>query len=190
MNREEALLIYRNCEDVEECWEEKLLEHLNFFRSKAIIPSVFRSRLDRLEREAEAAELILEERFPVGFNEIELPSFNGNLRALFDAYYTGVNDLTGEMFRNPSVENIRMQVERLIGFSNRYYMYLHDQLKWDFDEVKVSVLPDPMYIYAAIDAYELKGIMELHDLNSETNDALVSEIKRMIQLFKSFYKDV
>lgn len=190
MNKEDALLIYRDCIDVEECWEEKLMEHLNFFRSKAIVPTVFRSRLERLMREAEAAEVLLKETFTEVCGEVQIPEFGGTIRSGFDAYFGGINNLTAELFRSPYPINISFQVNEIIDFSGNFCRFVHDALKWKVEDVKVSVLPDPMLIYRSIESYEMKGIIHFNDLKSDASDDLVAELKRMIYLFNTYYKDV
>lgn len=188
MTKEEAKLHYQDCEDIEECWEDRFLEHLTFFRTKVPVPSLFTSRLKKLERDKLAAEA-LGIQFRDDCSLPDLPTFIPDELKSILVYQEGTRRLMEALFFLPNPLKTVKIVEEYLDFTKRFLNSIEFKNVEGID-VKLSVIPDHMELLKEIKRYELKGILRFSDLDMQDEDILVREVWRIGRLKEKVEQDV
>ena len=188
MTKEEAKLHYQDCEDIEECWEDRFLEHLTFFRTKVPVPSLFLSRLKKLERDKRAAEA-LGIQFRDDCSLPDLPTFIPDELKSILVYQEGTRRLMEALFFLPNPLKTVKIVEEYLDFTKRFLNSIEFKNVEGID-VKLSVIPDHMELLKEIKRYELKGILRFSDLDMQDEDILVREVWRIGRLKEKVEQDV
>ena len=192
MTKEEAHSIYFGCEDIEECWEDRLFDHLNFFRTKVPAPTLFMNRIHKLQTDAKAAEILLGMTFEEKANlqlGVSLVK-KREIRETFDSYYAVLNELRSKMYQSPGPKNLEGLALRIIDLTKEFSTYLSGLFELNSANELIGKEPDPMEVYEAIKKYESKGVRLFEQLDLSKDDALTKELKRYITMNNKFGSNV
>lgn len=182
MNREEALSFYHGCDDIEDCWDERFMEHLNFFRTKVPLPSLFQKRIQKLRNDAKAASVLLERDWS-GNDLVPSVEVKGeSIAEVFRSYFDAQNQCFTAMFRTPDPYFLEAVAEQLMRLTQEMAALIAERSIRLPKEVVLSNVPDPMYLIQEIENHELKGNRLFSDITNDYNDLLAHEIDRWISL--------
>lgn len=184
MTQEEAYLFFsiNDLDDLEDAYEEKLFEHKQFFLSKAVIPSVFLKRLEKVEILENAYASLNEETKQVQHFSVDPFEAHPNIETHVQRYQVGRNQLKLFLTQAQNGQEIIQLVTEMIRLEAKFIA------AWDWDETSPVLLgkePDPMDVWREIKVFG--GTFE--ELKQNQNDApiiLVNEMKRLSLLFKKF----
>lgn len=187
MNKETALSFYLACDDIEECWEERFLAHLEFFRTKVAVPKLYRSRISKLTNDWHAAEVLMNEQFSNEIIEVEIPAFQNEIFASVNSYYASLAEIHGGMHRNPNPQNVIFLAERKLEFTQLFTQFLSEQCAWELSkDLSMGIEPDPMRIFESIRNFESQGVTRFDQLDQHSLEPLVLEVKRWLRIGEQF----
>lgn len=178
MSPEELIIYFPHSadDDLEELYDERLFEYKQFFATRAVIPKVFKARLEKLNK-MEQAYLQLSDQeevatvscLQVNFSENALDAFN-----LFERE-KGIRKI--RLLKATSGAEIKTAVECLIDLYHSFYLNwepLQDEM-----EVLVGKEPDSMDVLDALRKESEKGICTFQELKDTQNELLRKEMKRV-----------
>lgn len=187
MNKETALSFYLACDDIEECWEERFLAHLEFFRTKVAVPKLYRSRISKLRNDWHAAEILMNEQFPNKLVEVEVPAFQNEIFESVKSYYASLAEIHGGMHRNPNPHNVIFLAESKLKLTKHFTQFISEQCDWDVvKELSIGIEPDPMRIFESIRNFESQGVKRFDQLGQHSLEPLVLEVKRWLRISEQF----
>lgn len=191
MTKEEAHSIYFGCEDIEECWEDRLFDHLNFFRTKVPAPTLFMNRIHKLQTDAKAAEILLGMTFEEKANlQLGVSLVKGEIRETFDSYYAVLNELRSKMYQSPGPKKLEELALRIIDLTKEFSTYVSGAFEVTSVNELIGKEPDPMEVYEAIKKYESAGVRLFEQLDLTLDDTLTKELKRYITMNNKFGSNV
>lgn len=190
MNREEALSFYHGCDDIEDCWDERFMEHLNFFRTKVPLPSLFQKRIQKLKNDARAASILLKKTFAGNDIVPQVKVGGDSISEVFKSYFDAQNQCFTAMFRTPDPYFLELLAEKLISLTQEMAALIAERSVREPGEVMLSKVPDPMYLIQEIEKHEMKGNRLFSDITNDYDDLLAHEIDRWISLNEKIKENV
>jgi hypothetical protein len=188
MQNDRLFFSYNEGDDLEERYEELLFEDKQFFTNKAIVPKVYRARIEKIKKREDAYRRI--SKTESDNEHIELNLFNENSSDLMQNYLAFQKDKSTIMHSLFQVRQCNSLIEIIELYMNRYLAYLQN---WklnelgDTDGVLIAKEQDPTNLYNAIKAFSSAGgknVNEIQTLFFNRKSLLVNEAKRLSLLLQ------
>lgn len=190
MNRDSAQSFYLGSEDIEEAWEERLLAHIEFFRTKVAVPKLVQSRIAKLNNDWQAAEILLEEEFDTSLSQLDLPDFPDLILPSVQTYYTSLAEIHSKMHQNPNPSNVIFLANKKQELTGRFAQFVSESCQWEgVGDVSIGIEPDPMRIFESIRTFEEQGVTRYGQLEAHSLEPLVLEVKRWLRLGEQFKEE-
>lgn len=182
--RQQELLAYlgiSEINEIEECYEDKLFGHKQFFLNSQVIKKVFEQRLKRIEKEKKTFDELgyVSKASSLNFLLEEFPQ-SDEIVAIYSHYQKLKNDLKLRLFSCESYENIgccAMKRLELEGIYSEYWKCEYDE------EIEIaSKENDEMLVLKIIREYQENGGRTFEDLKKNRNnppELLLKEMKRL-----------
>ena len=177
-----------NGEDPQEALEEQLFQFKQFFTSRPIIQSTFKSKLEKLKKLDEAACFFeIEHRDSLVY---ETESFGGfeNIEEAFQCYQILKSILFQRIQIIRAPLELQQCVEDLLQL-NSDYIRLWPNTNLNESAVILSKEVDPMELLADIKRMKVNGIMTFDDLAKELTEPNSILRKESMRLFLLYQKE-
>lgn len=168
MTEAEALvfLSVEDDQDVEDAYLQRIFEFKQYFSSKPVVLSTFQSRLNKLDKISEAANLFGLDGH-TNFNDkielIENPSFSSDILNSFQQYQHFLTKVRFAIYQSQSTQELKSKVLTLMGMSMEYYSHWPYISEFE-NTVILSKEPDPMELLSDIKYAKEEGILTFTDL--------------------------
>lgn len=178
MTNEELLLYFPHSsdDDLEELFDQRLFEYKQFFATRAVIPKVFKARLEKLAKMDLAYRQLmeLEEVATVSCSEVTFPDNVLDAYNLFERE-KGIRKI--RLLKAASGSELSTAVHCLIALYERFYQ------KWPILKEESTVIigkePDSMELFAVLKEESEKGICSFLELEKTQSQFLRNEMKRV-----------
>lgn len=192
MQNDRLFFPYNDGDDLEDRYEELLFEDKQFFTTKAIIPKVFRARIERMKKREEAFRRI--SKILPSENVLMVSVNQEIITDLLDNYLNFQkvrSELMKQLYKVHECSSVIVLIEQLL---EHHFSYL---ASWEIneigssDEVVISKDPDPTELFNSIKAFSDAGgsnVNEIQSLFFNGKSLLENEAKRLsllIQLEKN-----
>ena len=182
MNNAALFFPFEEEDDLYDLYEERLFEDKQFFLNRAILPSLFEKRMEKMLKREEAFRTLTDSEFPeVKSSTIDFPAgntlseaysyFESEKAKLFQAIFSAKN--------NPKVVQL---IRNLIELFTQYSAYLELADTFDIKDVLLSKDPEPVTFSMAVHSFEKAGGQTIEDLQQLTFDGketILNEAKRL-----------
>lgn|SRR5574343_1904820 len=174
---------YEPEDELEDVIEVKLFEFKQFFLSKPIIWSTFKSRLEKLAKVREAIACLGKIEI---HSTVDLPVFQPSASVLeaFQSFQQVRNTCFLAINRATTCEELELIIDSLLN-SHTSYASLWPDITFVSSTVILSKEPDPMDLLSGIKSVNLSGIVTFTDLAEKLTDqstCVAEESKRLFML--------
>lgn len=184
MTSQEIQLYFPHTPDdnLEDLFEERLFEFKQFFLTKAVIPKVFRAKIERLKKFDTAYHFALKRDVNNSSLKTNEPShFQSNdILTNFNEYQRIKNEFKKCILQTDEASKLILIVDQFLKSTLNYI------IKWKNveidEEILISKEPDPMELLKAIKVFNSKGGFEFSDIVLKQNicpKILIIESKRL-----------
>lgn len=188
MNQREALsFLGIEDDDLQDAYEQILFEHKQFFQHKAIIPKVFLSRIQKMQKQLGAFSVLglREKRTP--FTD-SLPKWN--LENVLESHLLFSRlkfDLKTEIHRSESLSDLISSVEKLMKLHENFASLWFLERDFDTNGLTLSNEVDEMLFLQELKAYSKDGNVGFDALKQDAKlpTLLLNEMKRLTLLYKN-----
>jgi|TARA_R110000737_G_scaffold17480_2_gene35213 stalled ribosome alternative rescue factor ArfA len=189
MQNDHLFFPHQEGDDLEDRYEELLFEDKQFFTTRAIVPKVFRARIEKMKKREEAFRRLtsIKER-----ENIELVPLKFESTADIHQNYLNFQKdralVMQQLYRTQECNSVIRLIEQLV---HRYIAYL---LPWQLVKVEevegiiISKEPDPTELYNALKAFSDEGgknVNEIQSLFFNGKVLLENEAKRLSLLLQN-----
>lgn len=180
MTNDRLFFPFDDGDDLFDLYEERLFEDKQFFTTKALLPSVFRKRLLKMEQR-ESAFCRMTEQAPVSVEnaaETWIPPLD--FCTLFQEFQQKKSSLFQAIFQANRVPELAVKVQQLISLFEVYSLAW--QMETDLENVLLAQEPDPVELHRAVQHFQQAGgkkIADAQSLTFEGKELLLSEAKRL-----------
>ena len=182
--REQELFAYlgiSEINEIEECYEDKIFAHKQFFLNSVVMKKVFEQRLNRIEKEKKIFDELGYGSKESSFNFLleEFPQSN-EIITIHTHYQKLKNDLKLRLFSCDSYENIGYCVMKRLELEGLYSEYWN--CEYDEEIEIASKENDEMLVLKIIREYQENGGRTFEDLKKNRNnppELLLKEMKRL-----------
>jgi len=182
--REKELLVYlgiSEINEIEECYEDKIFAHKQFFLNSVVMKKVFEQRLNRIEKEKNIFDELGYESKESSLNFLleEFPQSN-QIITIYTHYQKLKNDLKLRLFSCNNYENIGYCAMKRLELESMYSEYWN--CEYDVEIGIASKENDEMLVLKIIREYQQNGGRTFEDLKKNRNnppELLLKEMKRL-----------
>jgi len=189
MQNDHLFFPHNEGDDLEERYEELLFEDKQFFTTKAIVPKVFRARIEKIKKREEAFRRLTSIATKESFEPAQL--LFETTSDLHQNYLNFQKDralVMQQLYRAQECQVVIALIEQLL---NRYIAYL---IPWqtndeaETDGVIISKELDPTNLYNALKSFSEAGginVNEIQTLFFNGKSLLETEVKRLSLLLQN-----
>jgi len=181
-------LVFEKDDDPQEALEEQLFQFKQFFTSRPIIQSTFKSKLEKLKKLDEAACFFEIEQRDLSTYQTETFGHFENIVEAFQCYQILKSILFQRIQLVHSPLELQQCVEDLLRL-NSDYIKLWPNTNFNESAVILSKEPDPMELLADIKRMKENGIVTFGDLAKELTEPNSILRKESMRLFLLHQKE-
>jgi len=183
-----AYLGISNFSEIEECYEEKIFAHKQFFLNSLVIKKVYENRLVRIQKEKEIFDELgfISKELHLNFLLEEFPN-SDSILTIYSHYQKLKNNLKLRLFSSNSFENIVFCAMKRLELEMNYSEYWHCEIEQE--GAMTSKENDEMLVLKMIRDFQKNGGETFEDLKKNRNNPpeyLLKEMKRL-NLIRSKY---
>ena len=182
MNNAELFFPHEESDDLWDLYEERLFVDKQFFTSRAIIPSLFEKRFEKIMKREEAFREITQTTTKESSHNITKAEKSDSILEAYSNFQSDKAKIFQAIFKAKEIPTLIELVRELI---NSFITYTsHWSLRESFvtKDILISKEPEPVALSKAIqsfDAADGKTAEDLHQLTFEGKETLIAEAKRL-----------
>ena len=182
MNNAALFFPFEEGDDLYDLYEERLFEDKQFFLNRAIIPSLFEKRMEKMQKREEAFRTLTDSELPtIKFEKIELQN-SASISEAYSSFQSEKAKIFQSIFSAKNNPMVIQYIRNLIDLFAQYTSYWALKESFDINDILLSKDPEPVAFSLAIQSFEQAGgknIVDLQLLTFDGKDSLLSEAKRL-----------
>ncbi len=188
MQNDQLFFPHNDGDDLEDRYEELLFEDKQFFTTKAIIPKVFRARIERMRKREEAFRRISKTSPSENISIVSVDQeIITDLLENYLRFQKVRSELMKQLYKVHECNSVILLIEQLLEYQLFYLM------PWKISEIDgekdivISKEPDPSELFNAIKAFSEAGgsnVNEIQTLFFNGKSLLETETKRLSLLLQ------
>jgi len=190
MDLNDARLYFKDPEDFVNEYEDLFFEAKQFFCTRPVIPSVFRSKLEKLKRQYEAYCVLKDqevESFADADNLYSEKELSGSIREVLSTFNRDRSTLKQSIVAASSFKDLHCAVIRYLRL---YAVYAS---LWPLDiekgDVKIGVETDSMALIKGVDDAEKVGVVAFDQLERLSEDHPLRLEAKRLTLWRNKFED-
>ncbi len=169
-------------EDLQDLYEERLFLEKQFFTSRGVLSSVFKKRIEKIQKSEDAFRFITGSTSPRSSFTPYTIEWPQDIPGAYTVYQLNKSKLYGAIFQAHDFPTLCSVVEFLLKTFVEYCKYWQLEEFEDVNGIILSKEPDPVLLAQSIATFQEAGgrtVRDLQQLTYEGKEILLSEAKRL-----------